>query len=862
MPANQLYKIIQKREALIDAVPSEFIAYLERAQNGLAGELLDFIKGMKTAGGKVLAVPANIQMALRLQQEMRVWLRRQGYYAAITDFGKQYEELLKQSREYYRALDLPGTFTARDTDILAKMRAADLNFLTVNDQRVIDATYNSVTSAVYSNKSFRELAGELERLHTDTLIPSKIPGQPPKQLNGLLKRYNATYAATAFAAFDRKIQNIKSAQLGLEYFLYSGGLIKDSREWCVDHAGKVYSKEEIESWESIPWTGKAEGRSIWEFLGGWNCQHILSPVTEQMAGELGRVVEGKGAGGAGAGAGKTEAGAEVEVKSIGQLIQQNQKNIPVSLSMQDMAVPAALIDSDLKNIIGRSLMFRKIGDAKGTNLGGLFEGIDGQKRYVKMYDDTAQAWNEHLTNSIYRELGINAPASQVFEYQGKFYYASDFVEAAEQLKTKTLTKKLARKILDGYAADVFTANWDVIGMELDNILVGAKNTLYRIDNGGSLLFRARAGRKKTIDLLGIAEYEGFANASINPSYAKIIKRAGLNSAAELGEDLIGQIEAIEKLKAKYGNWGRLVDEFAPGLSVADRQDIVNMLSARLELLSKKKTEIREFLKILEQQKAGFAEWEKGLGQVSGYRFKVDELPAFLEFSQKLEKDYSYQEKIIQKLFPDDDFRIKHRNAIEAWAKEYSQNKYHKEVYKELGKILNGKPTDSETGKLMMEMLVTRANRWAVIAKELHIPIPETFYLYRGVKGNVYIHDVVKAWADDRTSTLRLRMYRAASFSFSKSSALNFARGSDTVLYAGEIPFKNTLADMLADDANFLQRYFSEAECVVISPKDNFISIAKNDVTVKFRGQLYNYNQRQQLIDAWVQEYGSIEKGPE
>jgi len=847
MGAKQLYKIVQKREEMVDAIPGEFIAYLERAQNALAGELLDYLKGMETAGGKLTAVPANIQMAARLQQEFRVWMRRHGYYAAVTEFGKQYEGLLQLSREYYRAMDLPGTFTARDTGILAQIRQGDLNFLMANDERVIATVYNSVSSAVYAQTSFRDLAGELERLLTDTLIPSP-GGGPPKQLSGLLKKYSATYAATAFAAFDRKIQNVKSAQLGLEYYLFSGGLIKDSRQWCVDHAGKVYTKAEIEAWQNDTWKGKAEGRSIWEFLGGWNCQHILSPMTEEMAKEMGAVV-GK----------KSEA--KKEVKTIAQAIQQNEKNIPVSLGIKDMAVPAAIVDDDIKNIIGRSIMFRKVGDAKGSNLGGFYEGIDGQKRYVKMYNDPAQAWNEHLTNSIYRELGFNAPGSQVFEYEGKLYYASDIVENVEQLKNKNLTSKLARKVLDGFAADVFTANWDVVGLELDNILVGPKGVIYRIDNGGSLLFRARAGRKKTIDLLGIAEYDGFSKASINPAYAKIFNRAKLNNASELGEDLIRQIEEIEKLKVKYGDWNNLIDQYSPGLSAGDRADIISMLDARLELLSQKKADIREYLKILEQQKAGFAAWDKGVGKISGFSFKIEELPAFLEFNEKIVNDYSYRNQIKQKLFPDSDLKRKINNTIENWSREYSKGKFHKEIYTELGKLLNGKPSETDLGRVLMEMLTTRAERWGVIARGLNIPIPETFYVYRGVRGNVYIHDVVKAWADDKTSNLKLRMHRAASFSFKKSGALKFAQGSDTVLYAGEIPFKNTLADIFADDSHFLETFSSECECLVISPKDNFISIAKNNVTVKFRGQLYNYNQRQALIDAWVQEYGSIEGGP-
>lgn len=277
---KQIIKIIKIREKLVDDIPAEFIKALEAAQAGLYSELLDYIKGLTTQGGKIVDLEANIQMAFRLRDQIRTWLRRHGYYQSVTDFGKQYEELLKSARGYYRALDLSGTFTSRDLETLSQIRKADINFLLQNDQRVINVTYNNLTSSIYSNKSWKNLAEDLRKLHTDTILPDG------RQLNGLLKRYSATYAQTAFAAFDRKIQNVKSAQLGLDHYLFSGAPLKDSRDFCVQRKGKVFTKAEIDAWERQSWRGKAEGRSVWDYLGGWNCIDILTPITADLAEEL------------------------------------------------------------------------------------------------------------------------------------------------------------------------------------------------------------------------------------------------------------------------------------------------------------------------------------------------------------------------------------------------------------------------------------------------------------------------------------------------------------------------------------------------------------------------------------------------
>jgi len=280
---RKIVKIIKQREELIDAIPSEFIGQLEKAQNFLAREIINFAKELKTRGGQVQNTPANIQLALRLRDQIRGFLRKGGYFQSVTAFGQQFDELLKVERQYYRAMELSGVLAERDLKTLSNIRKNNINFLMEQDQRVINATYDELLGGIYRERNFRDLARRLERLQTDTTFPNG------KTLNGLLKRYSATYAATAYANFDRQINNIKSAEFGIDDFLYSGSLLKDSRPFCVDRVGQTFTKDDVESWQSLSWKGKAEGRDIWTFLGGWNCEHSLSPVTAGFKQEVERL---------------------------------------------------------------------------------------------------------------------------------------------------------------------------------------------------------------------------------------------------------------------------------------------------------------------------------------------------------------------------------------------------------------------------------------------------------------------------------------------------------------------------------------------------------------------------------------------
>ena len=47
----------------------------------------------------------------------------------------------------------------------------------------------------------------------------------------------------------------------------------------------------------------------------------------------------------------------------------------------------------------------------------------------------------------------------------------------------------------GFLADAWLANWDVVGLAADNIVTGPGKKAYRIDVGGSLIFRAQGKGK-------------------------------------------------------------------------------------------------------------------------------------------------------------------------------------------------------------------------------------------------------------------------------------------------------------------------------------------------------------------------------
>jgi len=249
-----------------------------------------------------------------------------------------------------------------------------------------------------------------------------------------------------------------------------------------------------------------------------------------------------------------------------------------------MAHPSASVPAS-------TILGEKTGAAQGSNEGGFYKGTDGVSRYVKFYKDPSQAYGEHLANSIYGDLGHAAPGSNVFEHEGKTAYASNIV-AGKPLGTSGLTPERAKEVMKGFVADVLVGNWDVAGKSLDNLMVDHAGQIVRIDNGGSFLMRAMAGRKPDAVLNKITEWDKLFDAGTNPSYAKIAHAAGYDSPAEMKDLILPEIKKVSALRDAHGGWAGYVEKISPGLPAGDKAKMIDMLEARTTLLEEKAEELK------------------------------------------------------------------------------------------------------------------------------------------------------------------------------------------------------------------------------------------------------------------------------
>lgn len=107
----------------------------------------------------------------------------------------------------------------------------------------------------------------------------------------IVRKYN-DYIFDVYQQHDRATSSIYADTLGLECFIYAGGLIDTSREFCQKRNGKVFSVEEAQDWvndETLPRTKEErKAGAITNYnpvidCGRWRCRHHVNYIPTALA---------------------------------------------------------------------------------------------------------------------------------------------------------------------------------------------------------------------------------------------------------------------------------------------------------------------------------------------------------------------------------------------------------------------------------------------------------------------------------------------------------------------------------------------------------------------------------------------------
>lgn len=101
-----------------------------------------------------------------------------------------------------------------------------------------------------------------------------------------LNRYIKQTTNDAVMTFNAEYIQTIAEDLDVEYYLYAGTLIADSRQFCQARAGRYFTTDEVKAWANLKgWNGRMSGTNsstIFIYRGGYNCRHQLWPVSKEQ----------------------------------------------------------------------------------------------------------------------------------------------------------------------------------------------------------------------------------------------------------------------------------------------------------------------------------------------------------------------------------------------------------------------------------------------------------------------------------------------------------------------------------------------------------------------------------------------------
>jgi hypothetical protein len=224
-----------------------------------------------------------------------------------------------------------------------------------------------------------------------------------------------------------------------------------------------------------------------------------------------------------------------------------------------------------------SLTIQKtLGGSTGAQLA--VDPATGKQYVLKGGKSAAHIESESQADDLYRAAGVNVPQQQMHPSPEGPKKVAEFIKGKTLQELKdTNTKQYeaaVAKLKKDFVADALFANYDVIGMNLDNIVVGKGGKVFRIDNGGSLTFRAQ-GKPKDFGP-EVKELDSLRNSSINASSASVF-------GSLTNKDISTQITAVLKRKDAI-------------LAAAKTPELKSAIEARMKFLAKWQKDFKQSLK--------------------------------------------------------------------------------------------------------------------------------------------------------------------------------------------------------------------------------------------------------------------------
>ena len=295
----------------LQTIRANAITSLEDKQQELLIKALQQLENKVVETALKLPNRNGILFDTRLAIEIRPQLQKaieDLYLTKVQTFINDYDKIAANIVATYGKLPIPAEFkqiTEIDLQVIQQLKkisfsqfqnlgnefvntlANEVYQSTLTGRPVVEMvqTLKSKINGIYQqsdNKKAQELVNYIANnpsgAEVDTAVSQLQTIYGRDRLGDNLNRYATQIVQDSLMGFDGQFAKYRADELGLTSYIYYGSLVRDSREFCIENANKIFTEEEIrQKWENETWQGKAQGDPF-VVRGGYNCRHHFQPV--------------------------------------------------------------------------------------------------------------------------------------------------------------------------------------------------------------------------------------------------------------------------------------------------------------------------------------------------------------------------------------------------------------------------------------------------------------------------------------------------------------------------------------------------------------------------------------------------------
>jgi len=281
-----LAEVIKAKQARFDSVPNNYVNAVAKSQTEIFDGILVLLGRLeRDAANNILPTADNLRTVDLIVDQTKLVLQGSSYVNALNGFMGEFDKQAILNNSYFNKSFGTSTTELATQLLFNAKRTATINLLGAPlDGEFYEPIRVALTNSVNSNASLQE-----------TISSIRLITEGDEQVLGRLNRYASQIASDAFTQTDRSYTLSLGEETGAQFYRYVGGLLSDSRKFCVSRDRKYYHKKEIQLWPTTQggtlsnptprgseWQGRigtTNSSTIFIDCGGFNCKHSLLPVS-------------------------------------------------------------------------------------------------------------------------------------------------------------------------------------------------------------------------------------------------------------------------------------------------------------------------------------------------------------------------------------------------------------------------------------------------------------------------------------------------------------------------------------------------------------------------------------------------------